>query len=401
MTVLGVAIPGMRPLASVRCEKCRKDFYADLPVGHGIRYSTRIDKESGEIYYQGLDWYPKLLERTYLSKAERRSVDFVEKVKEGNKRKNLIVLDCLDTYYGHVVLKLLNAQYYLDHFSDDHDLLLIVPKLISWMVPREAQRVIEVDLGLREGYQWIASLDSYLKDIFEEYERVFLSKAYSSHPSTLDIRRFIPCVTPFPMHELEDIEREKTVIFVAREDRLWVWADVLFHLLNRFSKSLPMRFLRNVAVRYQNYKIGRLSRELRRVVPRVRFLVMGIGSTGSFSRRLDDLRQPKADESMELEWCRTYARSALVIGVHGSNMILPSAFAGATIDLLPMYKLGNFASEILPNEGDVKMALFRYRIIPTNSSPRTVARVAASVLRGYRKYYENNVRYTHKPSQPS
>ena len=32
----GWYIPGMRNLASLKCEKCAGQFYGDLPTGHGI-----------------------------------------------------------------------------------------------------------------------------------------------------------------------------------------------------------------------------------------------------------------------------------------------------------------------------------------------------------------------------
>ena len=37
----------------------------------------------------------------------------------------------------------------------------------------------------------------------------------------------------------------------------------------------------------------------------------------------------------------------MVVGVHGSHMLLPSAFAGAVIDLLPPHKLPDVVSEVI------------------------------------------------------
>jgi hypothetical protein len=61
---------------------------------------------------------------------------------------------------------------------------------------------------------------------------------------------------------------------------------------------------------------------------------------------------------------------------------------------MPMFKLRNFGTEILPREKDVKMALVRYRVIPIGTSPRKVARIASSLLRGYGRYYDNFIRLT-------
>jgi len=47
--------------------------------------------------------------------------------------------------------------------------------------------------------------------------------------------------------------------------------------------------------------------------------------------------------------------------VHGSNMLLPSAHAGMTIDLMPDDRWGNFAQDISYQEDDVRMGSYRYR----------------------------------------
>ena len=73
--------------------------------------------------------------------------------------------------------------------------------------------------------------------------------------------------------------------------------------------------------------------------------------------------------------------SHIVIGVHGSNMLLPSAHAGAVIELLPEDRSANLAQDIIP-AGDQTMreTMFRYRFMPLSSQPGQVADTVGILL---------------------
>jgi hypothetical protein len=86
-----------------------------------------------------------------------------------------------------------------------------------------------------------------------------------------------------------------------------------------------------------------------------------------------------------------------VIGVHGSNMLLPSAHAGLTIDLMTNEKWYNMAQDILyqPNEQDEdkRITALRHQYLPMNISLRLLSRIAANVLQHfllYTKLYDCN-----------
>jgi hypothetical protein len=79
-----------------------------------------------------------------------------------------------------------------------------------------------------------------------------------------------------------------------------------------------------------------------------------------------------------------YANSRIVVGVHGSNMLLPSSLAGMTIDLMPGDKWQCLPEDILFHEANPRMAIFRYRCIASESSPAVVAGVAGSMLQQFR-----------------
>jgi len=85
------------------------------------------------------------------------------------------------------------------------------------------------------------------------------------------------------------------------------------------------------------------------------------------------------NEKIEQDICQVYADSRLVIGLHGSNMLLPSGHAGMTMDLIDG-RWGNFAQDIIYQEINQKMASFRYRFLPYQTNTDTLAFIAAVMV---------------------
>lgn len=389
--VHAITIPGMRCLADTTCSHCERAFFQDLPVSHALLYPTSIDQKTEELFYKGLDWYPLLLQKTVASKKQATSPTISIEGEKLNTRA--IVLNCLDTYYGHSLLKLLNAQYYLDTYPD-HDLIVIVPSFLRWMIPAEVERAMTVSIPLREGYLWMENLDKMIKDIETEYEETWLSPAYSHpHPSQVTIERFIPGIVPFSRDELT--KRPLQATFITREDRLWIASETLSKILAKFGSYWPISWFKQLCIWYQNRKITSLARQLKKAVPDLTFKVIGLATSGSFPSWIKDSRAKKIDEKMERLWCEEYAKSTLIIGIHGSNMLLPSAFGGMILNILPKFKFGNAIQDLLIQESDSRVALFRYRLLPITLSTSTIASIAISQLRGIGKFLKNNIENTH------
>ena len=100
----------------------------------------------------------------------------------------------------------------------------------------------------------------------------------------------------------------------------------------------------------------------------------------------EDKRIVSFNEENERSLCRVYSESILVIGVHGSAMLLPSAHAGMAISMMPSRRWGNFAEDVLFREKDVRMASFQRRIIPLNLSICDVRDIAVDMISG-RDYF--------------
>jgi hypothetical protein len=377
-------IPGMRMLAVLNCRRCARQFYGDLPAGHGLYYPMLLEAETGEVHdAQGVPWFADWLRDSF---AQRIDEPVPFEVEQLRPIRRPLLLNCLDQLYGHSLLKLLNAQYYLDHHPD-HDLIVLMPRFLRWLVPKGVAAVWTVHLPLRKGNTWNDWLAKRLHEKIDTFTEASLSAAFSHpHPDDFAIERFTGIV-PFDSNRWTELMAQRpTVTFIWREDRLWEAArsrvgTKLRRLRNQAGRTvLGAQSGAAVEARPQEKSVAQLALRLRQSFPRLDFAVAGLGQRGRLPEWISDTRESQVSEPIERAWCQRYAGSHLVIGVHGSNMILPSAHAGAVLELLPSDRWGNLLQEILPRTADPRDALLRIRFLPLASSAATVAEAAVALL---------------------
>ncbi len=78
------------------------------------------------------------------------------------------------------------------------------------------------------------------------------------------------------------------------------------------------------------------------------------------------------NETTERFLCEHYAASHVVVGMHGSNMLLPSAHAGAIIEIMHPKHFE-----------DARHVTFRHRILPPKIDPDTLAEAVSVILQTY------------------
>ena len=106
-------MPGMRVLADLKCEQCIREYYGDLRTGNALHHPMLLDKVTGQVYDpHNILWLANWL---YVSYQQRTSEELSFIIEEFRPLRKVVVLNCLDALYGHSLLRLLNAQYYLDH----------------------------------------------------------------------------------------------------------------------------------------------------------------------------------------------------------------------------------------------------------------------------------------------
>jgi hypothetical protein len=364
---------GIHVCAVCRCPACGAEIIDDLACGHSLHASCRVDLKAGKLFLDDIysrSWFGNPFLESLLNPREDLEISLtVEIFKEF---KTVVVLNCIDFLYGHSLLKLLNAEAHLDG-RDGYGLVVIIPRFLRWMVPSGVAEVWTVNIPLAEARNYYPDLDRLVHQECRRFEEVFLSPAHS-HPGLFDITRF----TGVEKHDFT--LPEYRITFIWREDRPWLVSRLWVRASRR---SRAVRFL---LLQWQNYKIINLFSRLRKSYSEARFTVAGLGETTSFPPWIDDRRTGRFDDATERELCRIYAESRLVIGVHGSNMLLPSAHAGLVIELVPEERWSNFAQDLLIHEEKPLIASYRFRLLPLQTSLRVIARIAYFQLRDYLYY---------------
>ena len=344
----------------------RAHIFRNLPVGHSAHWSYEVDVHSRQLNGPaGVDWLSHPLFESLLDPSNEH-VSVKREVFRGEK--NVIILNCLDMMYGHCLLKLLNASRHLED-NPERGLVVLIPSFLRWLVPEGVAEIWSVPLGLKAMNNFYPSIDRQINAFCEDYESIWLSEAFS-HPSRFRIEDYTR-ICPHDFKEKQDL-----VTFIWREDRLW--------LPHYTAKKLRKSGLQSWALAWQKRKVVNLFRQIRRQFPKTLFAVAGLGISNRFPAWIKDCRNNRFNETAEKLTAQLYADSRIVIGVHGSNMLLPSGLAGMTIDLMPPDKWQCLPEDILFSETDPRMATFRHRFIPATSSPQNVAQVAISMLQQFR-----------------
>lgn len=401
LCVEGWRITGMRNLAELRCPRCGVEFYGDLASGQALYTPMLLEKATGAVHdAHGVEWFAAWLRDSYEQRTDT-PVPFDAQERLPITRR-VVLLNCLDTLYGHSLLKLLNAQYYLDRHRDV-DLVIIVPSFLAWMVPDGVAQVWTVGLPLRRGTEWNEWLAREIRRRVEAFETVSLSHAPSHpRPDEYDIARFTR-VEPFPLDEWEERLERPTVTFVWRDDRRWLGpvAEASTDRRGKIGRLLPPPFRHADG---QHRLVSALAEALRRDWPALDFAVVGLSEAGrgeGLPAWVEDLRLPAAGEADERRLCARYAASHVVVGVHGSNMLLPTGHAGGLVELIGPERWGNFPQDVLFRDaGDCRETFFRYRFVPDTTSPPAVAGLV-SLLLGRRKEFRRlmNVRPRQAPAR--
>lgn len=360
---------GIHVCGEGRCATCAAVIAQDLPTGHALVHPYQVDLKKRALFgnSSARGWFGEPLLTSLLAP---RSEPITVQVERFVDHKRVVLLNCLDAWYGHALLKLLYASHEIAQAAG-RGVVVIVPVNLRWMVPPGVAEVWTVEVAARNAQCYYPALNERIAQECARFDEIYLSAAFP-HPRDVDVR-------PFTQVEPHDFASPRyRISYVWREDRIW--------MTDLGVTGAGNRAVRTAALAWQNAKVRRLFGFLRDAVPDAVLTVIGLGHATAFPVWVDDRRVSSMSEDVERELCRLYADSRLVIGMHGSHMLLPSAHAGMTIDLMPADRWGNFAQDILYQEQDARMAAFRYRYLPLNVNLRLLARIAKDMIGGYTRF---------------
>lgn len=380
----GAVFPGIHVQGKYTCNSCGLKFHRDLPVGFSVDHPITITEDFKLFgHSEGWEWISEPLMNGY--KNKNRQEVLIERIVH-KEVKNVIILNTMDYLYGHVLLKLYNAAYYMEQHSDK-GLILILPKMFSWLIPDGVAEVWLVDQRLGQTLGWHTKLDEWVQEHLKRYDQVELGKGYA-HPEFYDLNiSSFTGIEPFAMGQF--LTRKPHITFVSRTDRIWFpnKADrFVYRVLAKFGFKGS---LGKLWIRQQNRLMDRTMSRISKALPEAEYTVVGLGKIGSFDAHVNDLRTEKMSDDIERSWCSAYAKSQVVIGIHGSNMLLPTAHAAGCVEILPDDRFGNIVQDVSVRYQD-RMQLFLYRFVDEYASPGTVAKHVISMFKDFAVYYRDN-----------
>ncbi len=370
LTANNILWQGIHTCVEAYSEQTNEAYVADLPVGHAVTFPCTVNRTSKKVFCNTI--VKKWLGIPFLHSLEKPNGEQIEiKIEKIKESRNVIILNTIDNYYGHSLLKLFNAE---RHVDKDYQLglIVIVQKNLQWLVPEGVAEIWTVDIPFSKANNYYPDLDAKIKKECARFDTIYASYAYS-HPTISKIERYSR-VLPHSYNEAKF-----RITFVWRNDRPWISNAYVIEIAKRMN-------LMGVLLKIQNKKIQKLFEKLRKVLPHADYTIVGMGKKTNFPKWIEDLRVEHFTEETERQQCTIYAESRVTIGVHGSNMLLPSAHSGMTVDLMPKNRWTNFAQDIVFREPNVRLSSFCYRFFPITTSIRILAHVIESQIKEYEFY---------------
>jgi FkbM family methyltransferase len=340
-------------LADGDCSACGHRYLQDLPAGHGLMYPAALDLDTGEVFQAGYGpWFADALRPMWETPDTEPATLTVER---GDGARPAVLLNCLDKIYGHALLKLLNVGRHLE--DEGRAVIVVIPASLRELVPEGVAETWIVDAPTCRFAGWLVDLEARIALELDRVGDCLLSPAFPHpHPSTYSLDTLLGELAP---------ERvgDPSIVLSLRADRSWGATD-----------------------RAQATNVARLWERLASAFPGAGCTAVGAAAPGGLPSGIADLTRSDPDRETERRWLGLLRGADLVIGVHGSNLLLPSGLARASIELLPEERYGNALQATLPSSLDPVTALIRHRTLYGaddlgDVSPERVAAVAMSVLR--------------------
>jgi hypothetical protein len=379
----GYLFQGIHILADCTCQQCATDYFHSLPVAHDKHFPIAFSKDGKVETFdeKARHWLARPLIQSILD-SKTLEISIQRTIK--NPHQDVILLNCLDFCYGHVLLKLANAQKYLEQFPDK-GLIVLIPSSFEWLVPDGVAEVWSINARLSQLLSFLPTLDTFVHATLPEYQSFRISPV-PIHPDSMQIdwEKFLR-TSRFQLHRFSDTA--PCISFIYREDRLWLNKKTDNLLWKLLSKTGLRPYVKRYFLTLQNKRFAQIARRVQKVLPDATFLLIGLGQTASCPQPLQDKRKTALSSQDEWEWCRLYAQSHLVVGMHGSNMLIPTALAGGFIELLPEYKIVHLTEDIVqvyPN----RYAQFLGRYLDEYSSARMIAKHITTLFDTF-QFYRN------------
>jgi hypothetical protein len=357
-----------------------KQFFVDLPTGQSNLTPFYMDCANGQVFdklsgTRVTQYNSHSAALTLLAKPDLKEITL--NVEVINKKQEVIVLNTLDSCYGHAYLFLLNIQHIFKHKPADIGLVVLIQPMFRWLIPAEwVDEIWTAKMSLDAQRTYYPSLSAKINAEFPRFDKVHLSHAHLLPTAEkIEIERFVK-VKPFSFAQPPAQPR---ITYVWREDfgRLWI-KNVLVYGACKVLRIRPiLRYLhwfRVVIFFYcMRFKFGN----------KYKYTAAGDGKFGFFPSFVEDARTTTYGDEIEVKLAHIYAQSAVVIGTHGSSMLIPSSLAGSVICLMPYMKWEHIGEDIVYTTDDARIATLATRYIPTGTAMIDLTKIVTDLLGTY------------------
>ncbi|HZG84926.1 hypothetical protein [Paenibacillus sp.] len=370
---------GIHVCVEMNCEDCGAHYIEDLPVGHATYFPYKVNLSEDKIFGEkkGLKWLGQPFLNSLKNPEKDTKINLMVNKKVSQLGKAVVVINTIDYLYGHSLLKLLNVQREAEENQDKY-IVVIVQKALEWMVPEDVSEIWTVNISFKQARSYFPSLNDAINAELLRFNEIFISHAYS-HPNKFNIEKFTRTLR---YEESKFISPR--ISFIWREDRLWLKNVYVSKAIQKL--GLTGIFL-SPFLYIQKRKVISLFKKLKRELPSFQYTVVGLGQSCRFPNWINDERVSAFNKETELRICGIYSESKVVIGVHGSNMLLPSAHAEMVVDIMPIDRWGNFAQDILFQESeDSRLTSYKYRFIPIEINLKILSKIISRQINNYQHY---------------
>ncbi|MCU0431686.1 MAG: hypothetical protein MUF42_17125 [Cytophagaceae bacterium] len=362
---------GMLTWSECRCASCRKEFDYALPVAHAARFPVYRSPGQKVESAAELQW---LVQAWNNSEASPLSLEYQGQASS----KILRVFNCLDPCYGHALLRLLQVFPWLQH--PEYDVLVLAPARLQWFIPESVKQRLLVHGPMKALAGEIQGLSGWMDAHLASHPHW----QWDTLPLNFDYERL--SLEPFLGAEYQIPKAEAaTLVIHWRKDRFWMQSragEALAWCYYKYRWSWLQSWLE--AQQLRNFK--NLVRKVRQQVPGLSVYLVGMGKPKMLHWAIDE-RAESPDAETEKQWCRRYAQAGLVVGIHGSHMLLPSLLSQGIVELLPDWKINHWGEDVLFLKKDLEKRT-RCRMVPTRSSTQRVTAHVLALLKWWPLWYD-------------
>ena len=374
---------GIHVLMKCSCKRCQLSFYHTLPIGHAIEFPIAFSSKGDRSWYNARAevWLAKPLIKSIVS-SQGKGATF--KIETFENTGEAIILNCLDSCFGHVFAKLLNVEALMKNHPDK-GIVVLVPANCAWLVPEGVAETWTVQTPLKNMDDQVKGLDDFIKNQLKRFQKVWLSKAYPFIDyQSVSMKKFVKQ----ERFSLVDYSKTTNITFILRQDRFWHNSRIMGFLFKVFVKLKILKQMSFIFIGRQNGLVRRTIKQIKKEYPSASFSVSGLGMEGRFRQYVADQRTNSITPEVEKKWNELYSKSNIVIGVHGSSMLIPTALAAGFINLVPRYKIPHLAEDTaLPYKNRYLSFLGRY--LDEYSTPDLIAQHAISMISDFPSLFKN------------